>query len=96
MSLSPTELDALYLTFALASTTTVALLLVGTPLAWWLARRQGSWPALVEALVAMPLILPPTVLGFYLLLLFAPDTAPGSCLGATHREPAGIPASAPW
>ncbi len=77
MSLSPTELDALYLTFALASTTTVALLLISTPLAWWLSRRHGTWPALVEAVVAMPLILPPTVLGFYLLLLFAPDTALG-------------------
>ena len=77
MSLSPAELDALYLTVALASTTTVALLLVGTPLAWWLAQRRGTLPALVEAVVAMPLILPPTVLGFYLLLLFAPDTPLG-------------------
>jgi len=62
---------------ALATLTTLILLLVGTPLAWWLSRRRGNLPALVEALVAMPLILPPTVLGFYLLLMLAPDTGLG-------------------
>ncbi|MDZ7783126.1 MAG: molybdate ABC transporter permease subunit [Halioglobus sp.] len=77
MSLSSAELDAIYLTAALATVTTAILLLVGTPLAWWLSRRRGNGPALVEALVALPLILPPTVLGFYLLLMFAPDTAFG-------------------
>lgn len=77
MSLSSAELDAIYLTLALASITTVLLLIVGTPLAWWLSRQRAQWPALIEAVVAMPLILPPTVLGFYLLLLFAPDTALG-------------------
>ena len=61
----------------LASTTTVLLLVIGTPLAWWLSRRSGAFPALIEAIVAMPLILPPTVLGFYLLLLLAPNTALG-------------------
>jgi molybdate transport system permease protein len=76
--LSAAELDAIYLTIALATITTVLLLLLGTPLAWWLSRHKANWSALVEALVAMPLILPPTVLGFYLLLLFAPDTALGS------------------
>jgi molybdate transport system permease protein len=76
--LSAAELDAIYLTIALATITTVLLLLLGTPLAWWLSRQKANWSALVEALVAMPLILPPTVLGFYLLLLFAPDTALGS------------------
>jgi len=70
-------LDAIYLTMALATLTTLILLLVGTPLAWWLSRRRGNLPALVEALVAMPLILPPTVLGFYLLLMLAPDTGLG-------------------
>ena len=78
MPLSAAELDAIYLTIALATITTVLLLLLGTPLAWWLSRQKANWSALVEALVAMPLILPPTVLGFYLLLLFAPDTALGS------------------
>lgn len=77
MSLNHAELEAIYLTIALASITTVLLLIVGTPLAWWLSRRRGSVSATVEAIVAMPLILPPTVLGFYLLLLFTPDTALG-------------------
>jgi len=75
--LSAAELDAISLTIALASITTVLLLLLGTPLAWWLSRHRGNFPALVEALVAMPLILPATVLGFYLLLLLAPDTPVG-------------------
>ena len=76
--MSVAELDAIQLTIALATITTALLLILGTPLAWWLSRKKSSWPALVEALVAMPLILPPTVLGFYLLLLFAPDTALGA------------------
>jgi len=75
--MSAAELDAIYLTLLLAGTTTVLLILLGTPLAWWLSRRQGTGPALIEALVAMPLILPPTVLGFYLLLMLAPDSAVG-------------------
>ncbi len=77
MSLNHAELEAIYLTVALASITTVLLLILGTPLAWWLSRRRGSIAATVEAIVAMPLILPPTVLGFYLLLMFTPDTALG-------------------
>ena len=77
MSLSPAETDAIALTLALAGVTTVLLLLLGTPLAWWLSRRRGNIAALVEALVALPLILPPTVLGFYLLLMLAPDTPLG-------------------
>lgn len=74
MSLSTTELDAIVLTATLASVTTVLLILVGTPLAWWLSKSRSSFAAFVEAVVALPLILPPTVLGFYLLLLFAPNT----------------------
>ena len=77
MPLSTAELDAIQLTIALATITTVLLLVLGTPLAWWLSRRRGNGSALVEALVALPLILPPTVLGFYLLLMLAPDTALG-------------------
>ncbi|PSL15466.1 molybdate transport system permease protein [Marinobacterium halophilum] len=71
----PTEQDwaALWLTLQLASLTTVILLLLGTPFAWWLANTRCRWKAVPEALVALPLILPPTVLGFYLLLAFAPD-----------------------
>lgn len=77
MSLSAAEFDAIRLTVALATVTTLILIVAGTPLAWWLARQRGNAGALVEALVATPLILPPTVLGFYLLLMLAPGTALG-------------------
>lgn len=63
------DLAPLWLTLRLAATTTVILLLLGTPLAWWLARTQSRTKPLIEALVALPLVLPPTVLGFYLLVL---------------------------
>ncbi|MBV0933446.1 molybdate ABC transporter permease subunit [Marinobacterium weihaiense] len=71
----PTEQDlaALWLTLQLAGLTTLILLLLGTPFAWWLAHTRCRWKVIPEALVALPLILPPTVLGFYLLLAFAPD-----------------------
>jgi molybdate transport system permease protein len=61
------------LTLQLAGITTLVLLLVGTPLAWWLARSQACWKELVGSLVALPLVLPPTVLGFYLLLMLGPE-----------------------
>jgi len=77
LSLNSAELDAIYITIALASITTLLLLLLGTPLAWWLSRQRGNIAAALEALVAMPLILPTTLLGFYLLLLFAPGTGLG-------------------
>ncbi len=77
MPLSPSELDVIGLTAALAGTTTVILLLVSTPLAWWLANRRSNASALIEALVALPLVLPPTVLGFYLLLALAPASPLG-------------------
>jgi molybdate transport system permease protein len=63
----------LQLTAALASLTTVLLLLVGTPLAWWLARTRSRIKPFAASLVAMPLVLPPSVLGFYLLLLMGPQ-----------------------
>lgn len=69
--------DAVRLTAALAATATLLLLLVGTPLAWWLARTRSRLKPLWSALVAMPLVLPPTVLGFYLLLLMGPQGAVG-------------------
>jgi molybdate transport system permease protein len=75
--LTPPEWQALVLTLRLAAVTTVLLLIVGTPLAWWLARRRGTMAALLEAVVALPLVLPPTVLGFYLLLVLAPQSALG-------------------
>jgi molybdate transport system permease protein len=66
------DLQALRVTLLLAATTTGLLLLVGTPLAWWLARTRSRAAAVVDALVALPLVLPPTVLGFYLLVLLGP------------------------
>ncbi|MFK7829619.1 MAG: molybdate ABC transporter permease subunit [Congregibacter sp.] len=77
MLLSPEEWQAVWLTLRLALVTTLVLMLLGTPLAYWLSRQRGSLAALLEALVALPLILPPTVLGFYLLLALAPDSPPG-------------------
>ena len=71
------DLIALRLTIALALVTTVLLLLIGTPIAWWLARTRSRWQPVLAAVVAMPLVLPPTVLGFYLLLLLGPQGAIG-------------------
>ena len=71
------DLQALLLTGKLASVTTALLLLLGTPLAWWLARTRSRLRASAEALVALPLVLPPTVLGFYLLVLLGPAGAVG-------------------
>lgn len=65
--------SAIWLTLKLASVVTVLLLLVGTPLAWWLARTRSPWKGAISAVVALPLVLPPTVLGFYLLLLMGPQ-----------------------
>ena len=71
--LDDASLQALALTFQLAATTTVLLLLAGTPLAWWLARTRSWLKGPVGALVALPLVLPPVVLGFYLLVLMGPN-----------------------
>ncbi len=60
-------------TLLLAATTTVVLLILGTPLAWWLGRGRSRWRVIVDATVALPLVLPPTVLGFYLLVLLGPE-----------------------
>ncbi len=75
--MSAAEAQALWLTLRLAFVSCVLLMLLGTPLAWWLARRRGNLAAFVEALVALPLVLPPTVLGFYLLIALAPSSPPG-------------------
>jgi molybdate transport system permease protein len=66
-----------FLSIKLASITTLILLVLGTPLAWWLSRTRGWYKQPVAAVIAMPLVLPPTVLGFYLLLLLGPDGAVG-------------------
>ncbi len=67
------EFEAIWLTLRLAATVTALLLLISTPIAWWLARTSSAFKAPVAALVALPLVLPPTVLGFYLLLAMGPD-----------------------
>jgi molybdate transport system permease protein len=79
-----TEADwsAVRLTAALAATSTLLLLLVGTPLAWALARTRSRLKPVAAALVAMPLVLPPTVLGFYLLLLMGPNGPLGQLMDA--------------
>ncbi len=82
MALMQSDLAAILLTLRLAATVTVILLLVGTPLAWWLARTQSFWRSTVSALVALPLVLPPTVLGFYLLLTMGPEGAIGQATQA--------------
>ncbi|MFZ2170107.1 MAG: molybdate ABC transporter permease subunit [Methylococcaceae bacterium] len=75
--LSPDDIDTLLLTFKVASIATILLLLLGTPLAWWLARTHSAWKGIINAVVALPLVLPPTVLGFYLLVLMGPAGAIG-------------------
>ena len=66
------DVSAILLTLKLALVVTVLLLALGTPLAWWLAHTRSRWKAPISAVVALPLVLPPTVLGFYLLLLMGP------------------------
>lgn len=68
------DLSALWLTARLAFVTTLVLLAIGTPLAWWLAQTRSRFKPAIEALIALPLVLPPTVLGFYLLIAMSPDS----------------------
>ena len=72
MLLTDSDLQALWLTARLAGIVTLILLLVGTPIAWWLARTKTAWKGPIAAVVALPLVLPPSVLGFYLLLAMGP------------------------
>jgi molybdate transport system permease protein len=65
--------QAILLTLQLAAITTLTLLLLSTPLAWWLARTSSRWRGVIIALITLPLVLPPTVLGFYILLSLGPD-----------------------
>ncbi len=76
------DLQAIWLTLKLASVTTLLLLVVATPLAWWLATSQRWYTNIVSALVALPLVLPPTVLGFYLLLWMGPQGTLGQVTSA--------------
>jgi molybdate transport system permease protein len=71
--MAATDLGAVWLTLKLASIVTVLLLLIGTPIAWWLARTRSRLRGVVGAVVALPLVLPPTVLGFYLLVAMGPN-----------------------
>jgi molybdate transport system permease protein len=80
--LSDQDVQALGLTLRLASTVTVLLLLLGLPLAWWLAHTGSRWRRPIAAVVALPLVLPPTVLGFYLLMLLGPDGLVGRIIAA--------------
>ena len=73
MILAHEELQALWLTVKLAASATLILVVIGTPIAWWLARTRSRLKGAVGAVVALPLVLPPTVLGFYLLLAMGPN-----------------------
>lgn len=73
MMLTEADLGAIWLTLKLASTVTLLLLIIGTPIAWWLSRTQSWLKGPVAAIVALPLVLPPTVLGFYLLIAMGPN-----------------------
>jgi molybdate transport system permease protein len=74
------DIQALWLTLKLAASTTAILLVIALPLAWWIASGRSVARALVQAFVALPLVLPPTVLGYYLLVLLGPLTLPGRVL----------------
>ncbi|HJW02466.1 MAG TPA: molybdate ABC transporter permease subunit, partial [Azospira sp.] len=72
MPFGPDDWSAILLTLKLATVVTGLLLLLGTPLAWWLARTRSWWKGPVGAVVALPIVLPPTVIGFYLLITLGP------------------------
>ncbi len=71
--MDPNDLSALWVTLQLALISTLLLLLLGMPVAWWLARSRSRFRTLVETVIALPLVLPPTVLGFYLLIALSPN-----------------------
>jgi len=78
MTFPPDFWQALWLTIRLSTVSTVLLLLIGLPIAQWLARGKGRIPLIVEVLLTLPIVLPPTVIGFYLLVIFAPQTILGA------------------
>ena len=81
------DLQAIWLTVRLAGLVTLILLLVGTPIAWWLARTPSRWKGPIGAVVALPLVLPPSVLGFYLLLAMGPSGPVGQLTQALNTAP---------
>lgn len=87
MILNDQDLTALLVTLKLASVSTLVLLIIGTPLAWWLSRSQWRYKYFIEAIIALPLILPPTVLGFYLLLSLGPNGPIGGLVNALGGPP---------
>lgn len=87
MSLPDGDLQAIFLTLRLASLVTFILFIVGTPLGWWLARTRSRWKGPIGAVVALPLVLPPSVLGFYLLLAMGPRGPLGQLTLALGLEP---------
>ena len=72
MFFDPAVINSLWLTFELAGFTSLVLLIIATPIAWWLSSTKNKWRYAVKAMVTLPLVLPPTVLGFYLLILMGP------------------------
>ncbi len=85
--LTRADLVALAITLELAAVSTLILLLLGTPLAWWLGRSRGRFKFVLEAVVALPLVLPPTVLGFYLLIALGPRGPVGGLMQALGGRP---------
>jgi len=81
------DLAPVWLSLKLATATTLVLLVAGTPVAWWLAHTRSRWKPFVEATVALPLVLPPTVLGFYLLTALGPAGMLGSLWSAVGGAP---------
>ncbi|WP_124552856.1 molybdate ABC transporter permease subunit [Methylophilus methylotrophus] len=81
--LSTEDIQAIWLTIKLASVVTLLLLIIGTPVAWWLVRSRAWWKGVVASIVALPLVLPPSVLGFYLLLAMGPQGPLGMLTQAT-------------
>ena len=85
--LSENDLMAFMVTLKLAVISTLVLLAVGTPLAWWLAHSRFKYKAIIEAVIALPLVLPPTVLGFYLLVSMGPDGPIGGAMQWLGGQP---------
>lgn len=83
MALNELDYSALWVTLRLACMTVIVLLIVGTPIAWWLAHTRSKFRTIVEALVALPIVLPPTVLGFYILVTLGPYGPIGRLTGIT-------------
>ncbi|MBI9072997.1 MAG: molybdate ABC transporter permease subunit [Melioribacteraceae bacterium] len=87
MILNEYDISALIITLKLALSTTFILLVLGTPLSWWLSKTKFRLKFLIDAVIALPLVLPPTVLGFYLLIAFGPDGFIGILLDTLGIKP---------